>query len=186
KRIVDADGNVTDIGYNLAGQRSSITRGNRTWRYAYDRNGNLIAETTPVPVGANPAYYTTTVAYDDLDRVIRRTPASRGMSAQRMRDLGIGPIVFTYDGIQGSRDNAIGRLSQVTLPFGNVLYTYNAQGLVAHEQRTFNVSYLATASATQTVEREYNPLGEETLVKYDSATWRTAYDQRGLVKSVEW
>jgi RHS repeat-associated protein len=185
-RITDADGNVTVIGYDLAGHQSTVTRGTRTWDYRYDLNGNRVAETTPVPAGANPASYTTLYSYDALDRVVRQTPASEGMSASRMKELGIGPIVYSYDGTGSPGDNAVGHLSRVTLPFGDIRYTYNARGLVSREQRSFTVTYLATASATQSVEREYNPLGQPTAVRYDDAAWQTTYDQRGLTASVAW
>ena len=184
KRIVDADGNVTAIGYDLAGNRTSLVRGGREWRYGYDRNGNLTSETTPFTKGENASDYTSTAAYDDLDRAIRRTPASLGMSDARMSELGIGAIAFTYDA--AAMPNSIGQLSSVQLPFGQVLYAYNVQGLVTREERSFALSGLAEVADVQVATRTYNALGGELLVSHDGAQWRTSHDQRGDEKSIEW
>ena len=61
---------TTTLSHDLAGHRTQITRsGGRSWKYTYDRNGNVIAE--QVPGSSSPItdlQYTTTIAYDDLDR----------------------------------------------------------------------------------------------------------------------
>gem|GEM_PF-2827531 len=69
-RIVDADGNVTELEHNWIGNRIAITRAGRTWRYAYDSNGNLVESISPMPEGAALDDYTVTNVYDDLDRLV--------------------------------------------------------------------------------------------------------------------
>jgi hypothetical protein len=54
--------------HDWARNRVQIRRGSRSWQYSYDLNGNLIAETSPVPDGENAAQHTVYYTYDDLDR----------------------------------------------------------------------------------------------------------------------
>lgn len=75
REIIDADGNVTTMTHDIASTRTAITRSDRTWHYAYDFNGNLLTEQSPVPDGAAPELYTTTFSYDDLDRTLAVTYA---------------------------------------------------------------------------------------------------------------
>jgi RHS repeat-associated protein len=70
-RITDADGNVTHLLHDWLGNRTRIVRGARAWHYAYDLNGNLVSEQSPMPPGADASHYTVLYAYDDLDRLVR-------------------------------------------------------------------------------------------------------------------
>ena len=106
KSIIDPQGATTTMQHDFAGRRTQITRpGNRTWKYTYDRNGNVTSE--QVPGSTNPPItdplYTSTFAYDDLDRVTSKVIAPRTMSAAD-RDLFVtNTEAFTYDiGFKGS------------------------------------------------------------------------------------
>ncbi|MEM7133158.1 MAG: RHS repeat-associated core domain-containing protein [Chloroflexota bacterium] len=68
-RIEDAEGNTTILTHDWVGNRTAISRGQRTWRYTYDLNGNLLSEVNPMPEDAAPEEYTVQYAYDDLDRI---------------------------------------------------------------------------------------------------------------------
>jgi RHS repeat-associated protein len=182
-QITDADGNVTRLAHDLVGNRIEIERSGRIWGYRYDDNGNLKEKTEPVPEGARPEDYTTRYTHDDLDRVTRRIPPSRGMSSERLTQLGIGDVVFSYD--QGP--NGVGQLSQVELPFGKMGYEYNARGLVSREERSLTLTHPVNFNKTQWVERQYNALGRPTLSKWDDGQeWSIDYDERGLVDAVRW
>jgi RHS repeat-associated protein len=182
--LLDADGHYTEIEYDWTSRRRRISRGARSWFYDYDLNGNLLAETSPFPDGSSAAAYTTTFAYDALDRVLQRTPAPRELSATRQAELGSGPIDFYYDGEAGPAANAIGRLSHVALPFGYVSYGYTPRGMASYEERFFAVG---AAVASQWVSRSFNALGRVTRVEHDDGTVaRTSYDGRGQVDRVEW
>ncbi len=182
-QVTDAEGNVTFLGHDWVGNRTRIKRGQRVWSYEYDKNGNMIAEISPVPGGANTANYKNIYLYDELDRVSKSIPAPREMSTTRMAELGIGPIHYEYD----KNKNGIGQLSHVLLPFGNIQYQYNTRGLIAFEQRSFEINHLVTVADTQFVTRNYNALGKPTLVQWDDGqNWKTSYDERGLVATVEW
>ena len=56
--------------------------GSRTWKYGYDKNGNLTSE--QVPGSPSPpltdAHYTSTIAYDALDRPASKLNAPRALS----------------------------------------------------------------------------------------------------------
>lgn len=183
-KVTNADGNITTLRHDWVGNRVQIQRGpRRIWRYRYDRNSNLVSQTDPVAAGGAVGDHTTSYQFDDLDRITARTPASRGMPADRMAQLGIGSINYTYD----DGRNGVGGLTGVRLPFGKILYTYNARGLVSSEERSFEIGHLATMSASQSVIRHYNALDQLTLVEWDDGQkWQTTYDERGLVDTVAW
>ncbi|MEO3809568.1 RHS repeat-associated core domain-containing protein [Sphaerisporangium sp. B11E5] len=85
RRVQDPDDAVTVMTHDGFGQRHEITTGGtgagRTWTYDYDRNGNLVKVTEPVPAGGTAADYARTMTYDDLDRVLTETPAPRDLEA---------------------------------------------------------------------------------------------------------
>lgn len=184
-RIEDADGSTTGMLHDWVRNPTTIQRGNRFWFNIYDRNGNKTREIDPRPRDADPERYSTQYKFDDLDRVVSVTPdhSARSMSAARLAELGIGPIRYIYD--RGR--NGIGRIQQVKLPFGEVTYQYSARGLVASEERNFELSSPVAINHRQSVTRHYNPLGGLTLSEWDDGQkWRTIYDERALVDRVEW
>jgi RHS repeat-associated protein len=182
--ILDADENSTRIERDWQGQRTRITRAGRSWEYAYDANGNLVAETSPVPTGASAGAYATLFEYDVLDRIVRRTPAARDLTEARRAELGVGPVDYFYDGEVGPAVNAIGRLSAVALPFGSVSYGYDLQGNQTLEERSVVAGPVAT---TQWVARQYNVAGQPTRVEHDDGSVsERSYDERGLPLQVRW
>lgn len=207
--IEDAEGQQTLLQHDLAGRRTAITRGERTWRYVYDANGNIIQQLSPLPAGANPADYTISRGYDDLDRITSLTyRALDDLSGQGAFQVFL-PMVFSgpganrqpapaqpaatetaFETITYSYDqgvNGIGRLSQVTLPVGRIRYEYDARGLVTAEERQVTLNGLATLAVSQHVERGYNLLGLLTHSRWeDGQAWRVTYDNRGKVDRVEW
>ena len=182
--IVDADGVITSIGHDWRGQRTNIIRAGRTWSYGYDLDGNQREARSPVPAGEDPAAYTSVSTFDELGRLTSHTPGTRGMSSQRLAELGIGTIAYTYD----AGANAIGRSTRVAQsPGWQTDFTYDVHGKVAREQRAVIVSTGALVGATQWVDRSYDATGALRDVVWDDGTrWRYGYDLRGMVASVEW
>jgi RHS repeat-associated protein len=182
--IRDAEGTPTQITYDWVGTRRSITRGGRTWSYTYDLNRNMASTRPPVAEGEDPALHHTTYRYDDLDRPLSRTPGTKGLSADRLAELGIGDTSDRYD----EGPNGLGRLTTVGLPFGTVTYQYDARGHVAHEGRTFAVRIRGTAvTARQWVKRQHNALGKPTSLTYDDGhAVETEYDGWGMVQALRW
>jgi RHS repeat-associated protein len=182
-KIVDADGTATAMSYDVAGHRKTIKRGGQTWQYVYDADGNLTDAVSPMPIGATASLYTSKSAYDELDRQISHTPATHGMSAPAMADLGIGTISTKYDGAA----NGVGAPSKITLPFGTITYAYDVRGRVSRETRKLSLGHGITESITQSVDRTYNAAGAPVDVTFDDGTsWGTTYDARGLVGQVRW
>jgi RHS repeat-associated protein len=176
EQIEDADGNSTLLEYDLAGRRTAIQRSDRLWQYEYDLNSNLISQ-------IGPDGEATTTRYDELDRIIEHVPASRGMSAERQKELGIGRIRFEYDAPSYQR---IGRLFKVRMPYGTIIYSYDTRGLPVTERRNFKASFPVAISAGRTVTRRFNALGAVEFKKIGNVRWRTTYDERGLPVEVEW
>ena len=187
RSIVNADGVVTMMVHDLLGRRTQITRGARTWTYGYDGNGNLTSILAPRPPGAAAELYTTTIAYDDLNRETSRLVGTRDLTGDELALFGDGTVVREYD----LGDNAIGRLSQVTQDHGDddvnvASYGYDARGLLARETRTMSVLGGLFADE-RTTARTYTAQG---LVKQvttadgdtEAGSTRFAYklDDRGL------
>src|SRR5206468_1197968 len=107
--------------------------------------------------------------------------------------LWIGKTEYHYDqGINGA-----GRLIGVDqyrtmadttasdVPTLHAVYTYDGQGRVWKETRTFNATGVAADSLVQSVDRTYNALGALTNSTWDDGqTVSTTYDARGLPQQV--
>ena len=178
EQVTDADGNITSLLHDWTDNRVQISRGERTWRYDYDLNGNMSRGISPTPPGESPENYTANYIYDDLDRVVEMLyPVRRGDS-----DLATETKYLYDEGVNG-----LGRLSQVDLPFGTVRYAYDARGSVVEETRAVNLTGAVPLTFTQQVNRSYNALGQTTRSVWDDGQqWQIGYDSRGLVESVEW
>ena len=100
KTITDPQPVTTSLEHDFAGRRTKITRtGNRQWKYTYDANGNAIAEQvpgSPSPPVTDPDY-TTTTAYDALDRPLSKVTGQRNLSAADQTAFGNKTEVFVYD-----------------------------------------------------------------------------------------
>ncbi|MBA3802928.1 MAG: hypothetical protein H0X22_08485, partial [Acidimicrobiia bacterium] len=81
--VIDPENVTTQLQHDFAGHRTQITRHGRIWKYGYDKNGNLISQQapgSPSPPVTDPDY-TTTIAYDDIDRMKSKLVGQRGLSA---------------------------------------------------------------------------------------------------------
>lgn len=182
--VTDAEGMVTSFGHDWRGLRTSVTRsGGRIWTFQYDANGNQTSVFEPVPAGGVLYEYQSYTNYDALNRPIAYGPARYGMSAARRAELGLDPVYTTYDTNEGFIVH-VGMPSVITLPFGTIVYAYDAQGRVIREQRTFTIAGLYLA---QTMNRTYDVLGNLVrVVGNDGVEWRYTHDGRGAVKEVQW
>jgi YD repeat-containing protein len=86
KRIVDPKNVTTVLAHDFAGRRIAITRAGRTWNYSYDKNGNLLTETSPCEGLGCESTHTTSIAYESsrkLGRVMEKTGCNlRPMSSR--------------------------------------------------------------------------------------------------------
>ncbi|MBL9026446.1 MAG: hypothetical protein JNL21_29890, partial [Myxococcales bacterium] len=193
QHIENADGVVTEMAHDMLGRRTKVTRGSNTWWFGYDKNGNLTSVTSPVPVGGTLADYTTTLAYDALNREIERTPAVRDWSATELATFGTGKTIRTYDeGING-----VGRLTTAFQEWGTpdhhqVQYSYEARGLVEEERHSFSILDGAFSDDRSLV-RTYTAQGlpysfteADGLTPSSSTTLVTTYDGRGLPSVTHW
>ncbi|HEY5946692.1 MAG TPA: RHS repeat-associated core domain-containing protein [Kofleriaceae bacterium] len=184
--ITDADGNGTAISYDLAGHRQRIARGNRSWSYNYDADGNITSEIVPFDASTDISTVYSSTTYDELDRQRTHTPASRSLSSTRMAQLGVGPVTTSYDG----STKAVGMVTDIAMPLGTIHYDYDARGLVKRETRTISftsATHGVALTSTQKVDRTYNALALPIQATWDDGTaWQTSYDARGQVSGVAW
>jgi len=194
--ITDPQGVVTSLVHDFAGQRTQITRGTRLWKYTYDRNGNVATEQVPSP---NPtldgALYTTSVLYDDLDRVTEKLLAPRAMSAADLSLFVAGRELFTYDiGFKGQLRywKAFRPGANVTESISFNLY-HDGSGRRTITNQTASIAGLPYGM-TRSFQRAYNPNGTLLQVRYrdlfgPSGTNETVakyhYDARGLPSKIE-
>jgi RHS repeat-associated protein len=196
KQVVDAEGVTTTLAHDFAGRRTQITRNTRIWSYGYDKNGNMISQTTPCTGTNCAASYTATTAYDNLDRPISKLLAPRNLSAGDLALFGAGSETFTWDG----GNNGKGRLSQWnTFAPGSQTPTlrsspsYNAQGQQGLLNETMNAAGYSGLSRSffrrwdvSGAPREawfYDIMGTQNCVNGSLAY--TQYDKRGLPFSVQ-
>jgi RHS repeat-associated protein len=194
-RVESPDGIVTELAHDWLSRRTSIRRGQRTWSYTYDRNGNLLTERVPLPPGANPILdgprYTTSTVYDVLDRPTSRIAGTRELTEEQRGDLGTGALTFAYDdGLNG-----LGRLTSVTSPLWTRSYQHDARGNLVQDSFDFDLEpALGVAIAdTRTLVRSFNPIGAvveewhgDGSTPGGSTHTTTAYDRRGLPKTLTW
>jgi RHS repeat-associated protein len=127
---------------------SAVNPENGTVSYGYDNNGNLTSKTDPrTTSGSN---WTTTVAYDALNRPITRTYTNDGAVTP--------PVNYYYDnaslpsGAPGSfnRGYASGRLVAMTYGSSSSNGDYNGYDeigrVIRHVQQTDGVNYLTEAT----------------------------------------
>lgn len=199
ERIVDADGVETTLEHDLAGRRIALHRPaaigspatHNTWRYFYDLHGNLVGELAPhvgddQPGDPTAPLYLSSWTYDAVDRVTSYRPAPRNLSSLDRARLGVGVTTYHYD--DTARENGMGRLTRVTMPYATFEYDYEARGLVTREQMSLNVQPSSTARLTTTLvaRHDYNAMGLPTRTEHadgaggPATTTVTGYDRRGL------
>ena len=193
RRVESPDGIVTVLEHDWMSRRTSITRGERTWAYTYDRNGNLVAERSPVPDNDPLLFddYTTTTGYDALDRPTSRMIGAREIDPSILEDLGVSTISFFYD--QGT--NGLGRLTSVSNPIWNRSYEHDARGNVVEDSLHFDLEPALGVAIedTRTRSRTFNPLGGVVDESHGDGTTlsgsthtTTAYNRRGLPVTLTW
>jgi RHS repeat-associated protein len=188
-QVTDPEGVATTLTHDFLGHRTQITRGGRSWKYGYDKNGNLISEQVPGSTGpTDEVNYTSTIAYDDLDRPTSKVNAKLTLSAADQALFGGDHETFTYD----YPGNRMGRLvywgtyapgaSTATLAVQN---GYDAQGNLFNVRQTFNGA--GFTSLQRTYRNDKNLLGQPWVYFYDDlvggsnqTTGRVYFDARGL------
>lgn len=97
-QIVDPQNLTTNLVHDFAGRRTQITRATRTWRYGYDRNGNMTSEQVPGSTSSlTDIDFTTSTVYDDLDREHSKVIGKRTLNAADLALFVSGTELFTYD-----------------------------------------------------------------------------------------
>lgn len=182
--IIDADGFETVMEHDQASRRTKIVRGAREWNFEYDRNGNVLLETSPVPSGASAVDYQTSYAYDDLDRVTSIVNAPRDLSTSDQALFGNSATVNSYD----LGHNGIGRLSSVSGPFHGKSFSYDGAGLVSQEVLDFDLTgQIPGLQDTLVRQTAYNAAGMPTEVTTpDGKVLKYDYDAVGRPSSLVW
>jgi RHS repeat-associated protein len=196
------DGVTTELEHDLGGRRTAITRGDRTWRYEYDRNDNLIVEAAPSPnPGHEPtdAAWTSTFAYDALDRMTSKAIAQRDLS-EADRDLfGATQAILEWDGNGLNGFNRVGRLvfydtqgpSEETVFRGRLYYDPEGQLRIDDREFTIPVSGGTVTFPYRKETYKFDPFGKiRTVINADetgseeSSSVQTRYDDRGNPEDV--
>lgn len=196
--IQDADDIITELDHDLGGRRVAVHRAGETWRYAYDRHGNLVCERPPLPTGVEvpeglcegDKRYEIEIVYDDLDRVVTRDAGPRDLSDADQLRYAIGATHYTYD----SGDLGTGRLALVVVGAeqARIAYDHDLDGRVVQETRRFDVrpwggTWDARYSDERTIRRSYNTAGMPTVTEHadgTTVTEATYDDRRGLPRAL--
>jgi len=197
-KIADADGVVSTYKHNFNGQRTEIRRGNRIWRYFYDRGGNLMSVANPVPwpqpPGISVSDFVNTYTYDAIDRKTSERAGFgflNGTSMPGVKETH-GTTYFDYDtGCDGAASHAVGQLCRVRSPIGMTTYEYDAEGEVSSEHRDLevNVGGGDPIAIDERLSMTYNALGAPVDMSHQrtgdgTSLIRTTYDEMGYPHSV--
>ncbi|MBK9926400.1 MAG: DUF11 domain-containing protein [Anaerolineales bacterium] len=160
KKVTDASGNVTNIGYNGFGRKDSMTDPDMgSWGYGYSAVGNLTSQT-------DARGCVTTIGYDDLNRPTGKTYTGPG-ACDSTPD-----VTYTYDAIT-SGNEGWGRRTGMTDGSGSTTYFYNVLGQATNETRTvegtnyglsatfdaFGRLLTQTLPSTEVLNYSYNAMG---------------------------
>lgn len=188
KQITDPALKVTTMTRDLAGHRTSITRGGRTWRYSYDANGNLLTEVSPC--NGTPVCdfaYTNTFTYDVLDRPYQKWIGRRDLTDADLNAFGAWQEEQVWD-LGSNNKNRVAQAFSTGISGAEVLrssYARDPQGRVLTSSQSAN---LPSFSATRATQYTYLLGGRPDTVSYnDVGNGATAftkskisYDARGL------
>jgi hypothetical protein len=98
RSVVDPEGVTTSLVHDFGGRRTEITRHGRTWKYGYDKNGNMIWERVPGSPGPEFDHdYVNIINYDALDRPIYKLIGPRDLSEADQAAFGGNTERFFYD-----------------------------------------------------------------------------------------
>lgn len=168
---IDPLGNTTGYGYDADGlQVSQVSPVGDETTWAYDPDGRVVAMTDPRGnvAGANPADFTTTIAYDvagnriGVTDPLARTAEFAYDEAGRMTAM-IDPAGNAID----YRYDPMGNLTQVTNANGAVTgYGFNAAGQLATVTNPAGDSYTYTHDPAGRVATKTTPEGRTTSYTY--------------------
>jgi YD repeat-containing protein len=123
KKVTDAAGNQTIIGYNGFGRKISMTDSDMgTWGYGYSVLGNLTSQT-------DARNCVTTIAYDDLNRPTGKTYTGSGAC------IATPAVTYTYDSTAGGNEG-LGRRTGMSDSNSSTTWKYNVLGQVTNETHT--------------------------------------------------
>lgn len=158
KKVTDAAGNQTIIGYNGFGRKDTMTDPDMgSWSYSYSVLGNLTTQT-------DARGCVTTVTYDDLNRPTGKTYTGPG-ACNPTPD-----VTYTYDSIAGGNEGW-GRRTGMTDGSGSTTYVYNVLGQVNNHTRNIestNYSVGATFDALNRPLTQTLPSGEVLNYSYNA------------------
>ena len=190
-QIVDAMSVTTTMKHDFAGHRSEVTRGGRTWKFTYDKNGNLSTELVPGSTAMTVVDYTNSTLYDNLDRPVSRLIGQRGLIAADQASFGAASEYLLWD--LGA--NEIGQLS-MTYSFAPsaastttaTQYNHDLQGRIEYTSET----YAGLTGKTQTFLQHHRLNGTTSDTYYNDypAQDRASYsklilDDRGLPSLIQ-
>lgn len=177
-RIVDADGLVTALEYDLAGDRVAIARGTRRWSLEYDLQGRSTSLT--VPHGdPQDTRYTSRTTYDPIGRIATHTPGPGELSIDDQLAVGLGTIRYGYDGSA----SALGNASLITSPAWSLAFNYDAGGHIQSSSQRFLLGWAPQDARTEAA--TYNALGAPAVLTHADGTQAIySYDRRGLPAEV--
>jgi RHS repeat-associated protein len=155
--ITNALGQVTTAGFDLAGNRTRLSSSDvGTWLYVYDGFSRIVSQEDPL---GNDV----TIAYDALDRVVRRRAGNEEQ-------------VWIYD----TAEHGIGALTETTTSTGSQKkYTYDPYGRVSVTDIRFGKDEVSVAQT-------YDGLSRPSRQVYSTGlTLQNQYDEEGFWIKVE-
>jgi RHS repeat-associated protein len=191
RMITDADAHIVAVTYDQGGRRTQVQREGRAWLYSYDANGNLTSERVPGSTGpVTDALYTTTIAYDALDRPVSRILGQRGLSSADQALFGTGSESITWD--YGGNHMGYQRYWQSYAPGSSTatvtMDVYNSdQGQRVNTNETLNLAGASIPSMTRQFYQNYYLFGGVRVTYYrdyvggsNMSSSQAFYDARGL------
>ncbi len=191
--IVDPEGVTTHLRHDLGQRRTEIERAGRTWRYGYDKNDNMVSQRVPGAESVLAAEaFTSTTAYDALDRPSSQMIGQRDLSAADQALFATGTEVYSWDRGAGH----VGYLSfwstfapGSATPAIRIELDYNAQGQRTRTEHTLNLAGYANLS--RQLSRDYHLSGAVRRTDYhdeiggmNATSSVIMQDARGLPESV--
>lgn len=189
--IVDPAGVTTTMVHDFAGRRTQINRAVATWKYTYDKNGNLTSETFPgstAPIQPDPNFVNT-FTYDNLDYMLGKSIGQRTLSAPDAEALGALYERYFWE-LGANNEGQIAAIEDYGLSGAIVTrnqYLHDLQGREVHTYETF-----AGLPSYRQIMRSFVLNGGTGATYYydypaaERATWsNVVYDNRGLPRELQ-